>query len=336
MRIGLTYDLRTEYLAAGYSEEETAEFDRPETIEGLENALATLGHQPCRIGNAAQLIQRLAAGERWDIVFNIAEGMHGIGREAQVPAILDVYQIPYTFSDPLLMALCLHKGLTKLVVRHAGVPTADFALVERIDDVDRIALDFPLFAKPVAEGTGKGVSPASKATDRDALRSVCAALLARYAQPVIVERYLPGREMTVGILGTGAAARPLGTMEVLLLPQAEAEVYSYHNKENSEQLVDYSYPLAEKDEVVRQAEEVALAAWKALGCRDAGRIDIRCDAQGRPNFIEVNPLAGLHPWHSDLPMLCKARGIPYVELIEQILCSATERAGHEPRSGPRG
>ena len=128
MHIGLTYDLRQDYLAAGFSEDETAEFDRPDTVSSIETALVQLGHRPDRIGHARQLVARLAAGDRWDLVFNIAEGLSGIAREAQIPAILDVYGIPYTFSDPLVMALTLHKGLTKTVVAAGGVPTAAFAL----------------------------------------------------------------------------------------------------------------------------------------------------------------------------------------------------------------
>ena len=166
MFIGLTYDLREEYLAAGYGEEETAEFDRPETVEAIQAALDQLGHRTDRIGHARQLIARLAQGDRWDLVVNFAEGLYGIAREAQVPAILDVYQIPYTFSDPLVMAMALDKGLTKVAARSGGVPTADFAVVREAADVGRIDLGFPLFAKPLAEGTGKGISPASKVRDR--------------------------------------------------------------------------------------------------------------------------------------------------------------------------
>ena len=136
MHIGLTYDLRDEYLAAGFSEEETAEFDRVGTIDAIDGALVKLGHETTRIGHARQLIDRLAAGEQWDLVFNICEGMHGLGREAQVPAILDVYNIAYTFADPLVMSVCLHKGLTKLVVRDAGLATPKFLVVERIEDLE--------------------------------------------------------------------------------------------------------------------------------------------------------------------------------------------------------
>jgi D-alanine-D-alanine ligase len=331
VRIGLTYDLRAEYLAAGYSEEETAEFDRPDTIDAIEAALWELGHQTDRIGRGQNLVNRLAAGDRWDLVFNIAEGLHGRAREAQVPALLDLYQIPYTFSDPLVLALALHKELTKTVVRQAGVPTADSVLVEVAEDVGRVDLPLPLFAKPVAEGTSKGVSAASRIVERAALRQVCRELLDRFRQPVLVETFLPGREFTVGVLGTGAKAQVLGTLEVVLRPHAEAAAYSYLNKEQCEELVEYRLCLPQRDSQVQAAEKLALQVWRLLGCRDGGRVDFRCDAQGRPNFLEVNPLPGLHPHHSDLPILCTQLGIPYVELIRRILESALARVNGEGR-----
>ena len=325
MHVGLTYDLRSEYLAAGYDEDETAEFDRPDTIDALEDALRQLGHHTDRIGNARQLICRLAAGDRWDLVVNIAEGLHGVAREAQVPAILDVYGIAYTFSDPLVMALTLHKGLTKDVIRAAGIPTAPFAVVEQPGDADHINLPLPLFAKPVAEGTGKGISPTSKVICRDSLRPICEQLLSRYGQPVLVENYLPGREFTVGLVGTGANTEVLGTLEIVLREGAEPGAYSYVNKERCEELVEYRLVQSADDGQVREAEAIALRAWRALGCRDGGRVDLRSDAFGQPHFLEVNPLAGLHPEHSDLPILCNQLGIPYVELIKRIVDSATPR-----------
>lgn len=326
MRIGLTYDLRSEYLAAGYGEEETAEFDRPDTIAALERALRGLGHNPVRIGTARQLVDRLASGDHWDLVFNIAEGLYGgAARESQVPAILDAYDIPYTFSDPVVTGVCLHKALTKLVVRQAGVPTPGFAVVSEIGEVADIALPFPLFAKPVAEGTGKGIGPASRVLDHDSLGRVCRDLLDRFHQPVLVETFLPGREFTVGILGTGGDAVVLGTLEIVLRPNAEQHAYSYVNKEKCEELVEYRPVVGTNQPEVRRAEQVALDAWRALGCRDAGRIDLRSDADGTPNFIECNPLAGLHPLHSDLPLIATAAGMPYQRLIERIVESADKR-----------
>ena len=325
MKIGLTYDLRSEYLAEGYSEIETAEFDREETIESLEECLKGLGHQTERIGNVRRLIERLAGGIRWDMVFNIAEGLRGIGREAQVPAILDIYDIPYTFSDPLIMSLTIHKGMTKRVIRDAGIPTPDFFLFDGILEERDITFPPPFFIKPVAEGTGKGVSPDSIIRRVEDLHPLCEKMLSDYNQPVLVERYLYGREFTVGIIGTGSDSTVVGTMEVQILPGAEQGVYSYINKENCEELVRYIIKKGPKEPVVKRSEDVALRAWRVLGCRDGGRIDIRCDEYENPYFLEVNPLAGLHPDHSDLPIIAKGVGMGYQALIERILESAFKR-----------
>ena len=331
MIIGLTYDLRADYLAAGYGEEETAEFDRPDTVEAIDAALRELGHQTDRIGNGQRLVGRLAQGDRWDLVFNIAEGLHGKARESQVPAILDLFEIPYTFSDPLVLALSLQKDLAKLVVRQAGIPTPDFALVEQPEDIEKVNLSLPMFAKPVAEGTSKGISAASRITDRRSLGRVCRHLLETLRQPVLVESFLAGREFTVGVSGSGADAEVLGTLEIALQPDAEAEVYSYLNKEQCEDLVEYRLVRPDQDDEVRQVEALALATWQILGCRDAGRVDFRSDDHARPQFLEANPLPGLHPQHSDLPILCSQLGIGYVSLIERIVQSALRRVARMSR-----
>ena len=330
MRVGLTFDLRGAYLAAGYDEEQTAEFDSEETIEAIEGALHRLGHHTDRIGHARQLVARLADGGRWDLVFNICEGLRGVGREAQVPALLDLFEIPYTFSDPLVMALTLHKGLTKSVLRDAGIPTAPFAVIERLSELRQVQLDYPLFAKPVAEGTGKGIDGTSIIRDPGALTAVCRRLLDRFRQAVLVEEFLPGREFTVGLLGTADRTRVLGTLEIALRPNAEPDVYSYLNKEECEDRVDYRLASGTADATVREAERIALRAWRVLGCRDAGRVDLRCDAAGHPRFVEVNPLAGVHPHHSDLPILCTAVSTPYDELIDGIIRSASRRLPMAP------
>lgn len=336
MRIGLTYDLREAYLAAGFSEEETAEFDRADTIDAIDEALIELGHQTDRIGHARQLVERLAAGDRWDLVFNICEGLVGFGREAQVPAILDVYGIAYTFSDPCVMSVCLDKGITKCIVEKAGLPTPAFAVVESLSRLEKLPpLDYPLFAKPIAEGTGKGVTPASRVSDPKQLAQVCRELLERYHQPVLLEEFLPGREFTVGLLGTANDAVALGTLEIVLLDAAEPDVYSYKNKERCEELVEYRLVKAKDDPQVARAEQIAIDAWRALNCRDGGRIDLRCDKHGEPQFLECNPLAGLHPFHSDLPMLATAVGMPYVELVRRIVDSASQRVSHSTAKSPR-
>ncbi|MCB1845298.1 MAG: D-alanine--D-alanine ligase [Halioglobus sp.] len=330
VQIGLTYDLRDSYLAAGYSELETAEFDRADTIDSIESALLELGYFVDRIGNVKDLAARLVAGDRWDAVFNICEGMHGIGREAQVPALLDAYQIPYVFSDTLACALTLHKGMTKDVVRACGVATPDYALVSELADVKAVNLPYPLFAKPVAEGTGKGIHADSRIENAAELHAVCRRLLKEYKQPVLVERFLPGREFTVGIVGTGRKAKALATLEIELLPDADAEVYSYRNKENCEELVVYKLLSAGK--LRRDVESVAVKAWRSLGCRDGGRIDVRLDASGKAHFIEVNPLAGIHPEHSDLPIMAAKIGVSYATLIGMIMNSAMQRVAVRARA----
>ncbi len=332
MRIGMTYDLRSEYLAAGYGEEETAEFDREETIDLLAEAIAGWGHSIDRIGSAKRLVERLSAGDRWDLVFNICEGLRGLGRESQVPVLLELYDIPYTFSDPAVTAVCLHKGMTKAIVRDRGLATPRSWTIDDPDETSVIDGPYPLFAKPIAEGTGKGITPASKIADRSELRQRVAELLTTFGQSVLVETYLPGREFTVGLLGTGERTEVLGTLEIVLLDSAEPEIYSYANKESCEERVEYRLVLPENDPAVAAAERLARDAWIALGCRDGGRIDLRCDATGQPQFLEANPLAGLHPSHSDLPMLATARGVSYRDLIGRILASASTRVPQPERS----
>lgn len=324
MKIGITYDLRQEYLALGYGEEETAELDQPQTIEAIQETLQELGYSTDRIGNAQSLMSRLLAGERWDLVFNIAEGLRGFGREALVPSLLEAYGIPYTFSDPLVMTITLHKATAKRLVRDLGLPTPDFCVLERPEDTEAVELAYPLFLKPVAEGTGKGITASSCVSSLEDFKREAARLLEKFSQPVLVENFLPGREFTVGILGTGRNARVLGVMEVVLLEGAEAQAYSYKNKEECEKFV--TYRLAGEPEA-REAAELALKAWRGLGCRDAGRVDLRQGSDGRIQFLEVNPLAGLHPHHSDLPILCKMCNISYRELIRAIMESALTRTG---------
>ena len=328
MNIGFTYDLKDDYIKAGFSEEEAAEFDAIDTIEGVEGALLSLGHRVERVGSVKRLAELLVAGKRWDLVFNIAEGVNGIGREAQVPTLLDAYGVPYVFSDPMVLALCLHKGMTKRVVRDGGVPTAKFHVVADECDLAEVRLEYPLFAKPVAEGTGKGIGAFSKITDAKMLCERCMALLEKHRQPVLVEEYLPGRECTVGIVGTGRDARVVGVMEVVFKPAAEKDAYGLHNKKNYKEIMDYVVP---EKTLCDACGDVALAAWRVLECRDGGRVDVRCDRHGVPNFIEVNPLAGLHPIDSDLPILARLNGTDYRTLIGMIMDSALRRIERDRR-----
>jgi D-alanine-D-alanine ligase len=321
MRVGITYDLRQDYRAMGMSEEETAEFDRADTIEAIEDSLVALGYRTERIGNVPRLVELLASGHRWDMVFNIAEGLYGYGRESQVPALLDAYRIPYTFSGPMVLALTLHKAMAKRVVRDAGIQTPNFAVVEKPSDIEKVSLPLPLFAKPIAEGSSKGIDEQSLVTDCQDLWSVCLRLMETFNQPVLVEEYLPGREFTVGILGTGRDARSVGVVEVSIAADTE-EIYSYENKERYETMVSYDLTT---DETAKQAEQMALEVWRLFGCRDAGRVDIRADGEGRIHFLEVNPLAGLNPKRSDLCIIARMIGLTYRELVEEIMVSAIDR-----------
>lgn len=320
--IGFTYDLKDDYLAKGFSPEDAAEFDSLETIDGLYNALTQLGHRVDKIGGAIPLTERLAKGDRWDIVFNICEGVNGIGREAQVPAILDLYNVPYVFSDVLVLALSLHKGMTKHVLKDNGVPTAPFVVVNSVEELTDHNLTFPLFVKPVAEGSGKGIAPDSKVHDNSQLKRVVSDRVKQFGQSVLIEEFLPGREFTVGIIGTGSQSRVVGMIEVNYKTNENSGIYSYFNKTNYENYIDYSVP---EKPVFDACSDVALRAWKILGCRDGGRIDLRLDSRGVPNFIEVNPLAGLNPVHSDLPILAYKAGMTYNQLIDMILQSALSR-----------
>lgn len=323
MRVGITYDLKSDYLAQGYSAEEAAEFDVPETIDAIFEALASLGFEPVRIGNVKRLAQSLVRCERYDAVFNISEGVKGVAREAQVPALLDAYDIPYVFSDPLTLALALDKGMAKHVVRDQGVPTPAFAVIERVSDLGRVRLRFPLFVKPVSEGSGKGIDEDAKVDDAASLSRVVARLLDRFKQPVLTEEFLPGREFTVGILGTGEDASVLGVTEIVRTDKFVGPGYGFRNKDEGwEDKVDIRLV---DDDSARAAGELALRAWRALRCRDGGRVDIRNDADGWPHFIEVNPLAGLRPHYSDLCFIADFKNVSYQELIGRIMESFLKR-----------
>lgn len=330
MRIGLTYDLRDQALAAGFGAEQAAEFDRTETIDAIASAIGALGYQSVPIGNLEALMRALLAGERWDIVFNLAEGMWGTSRESQVPALLDAWRIPYVFSDATVLAVTLDKALAKRVVRDQGIATASFEVVRSERDLAGVHLPYPLFVKPIAEGSSKGVSERSVVTSPAALARVCMDLIRRFAQPVIVETYLPGREFTVGLIGTGERAAVLGVLEVVPGSEADAGAYTYDNK--ARYATRITYRLADTAAAARVGA-AALAAWRALGCRDGGRIDFRMDGVGRPCFLEANPLAGLDPEHSDIVILARMLGIGYTDLIGRIIASAAERL-HEQGIAP--
>lgn len=324
MRVGLTFDLKQRYLDEGYSPQEVAELDSHETIDAIESTLQVLGYTTERLGNIKDLVTALAQGRKWDVVFNIAEGLHGLCRESQIPALLDAYRVPYVFSDALTLAVTLHKGLAKAVVRESLVPTADYKVIRNSGDLEALNLPFPLFIKPIGGGTGMGIDGNSIVQNNSQLKTGVDQLLKKHDQPVLVETYLSGREFTVGITGTGKEAQIVGVMEIVVDNTSDQGVYSYATKQNY--LSCTTYHLVE-DTVAKNCAETALAAWCALDCRDGGRVDLRMDGDGIVNFLEVNPLAGLHPVDSDLPILARMNGIDYEELLKRIMDSACKRIG---------
>ena len=319
MKVGLTYDLRSWYIDRGYSMDETAEFDKQETVDALENSLKLMGYETESVGNAFQLIDALSSGRRWDIVFNIAEGLYGDGRESVVPAILDQYKIPYVFSGPVIMGISLNKHLAKLVVAAAGVPVSPGCLITELKDVEKCNLIYPLFVKPVSEGTGKGITEKSLVNTPAELTDMVKWILTEFGQPALVEEYLPGREFTVGLVGYGEDAMAIGGMEVMTINNLP---YSIEVKENYQNYCTYK-PL--DNDIIDECKSVALRAWKALDAVDAGRVDLKADRNGNICFIEANPLAGLNPIHSDLPILSRMYGIEYQTLLEMIMKAAIKR-----------
>jgi len=299
--------------------EDTAEFDKMDTVDALEAAIRNMGFDTEKIGNSFQLIESLAAGKRWDLVFNIAEGLYGDGRESVVPAILDQYKIPYVFSGPVILGVSLNKYLTRLIVASAGIPVSPGMLISKPEDVLKCNLQYPLFIKPVSEGTGKGITEKNLLKTPADLKEMAEFLLTRFEQPALVEEYLPGREFTVGIIGTGDNAYAIGGMEIICRDNLP---YSVEFKENYQEFCKY---IPMDNDFAEESKHVALEVWKALGGMDAGRVDVKADRKGRICFMEVNPLAGLHPIDSDLPILSGFSGIKYQDLIERIVGSAIKR-----------
>jgi D-alanine-D-alanine ligase len=322
LRIGLTYNLKR--VDPRSESDVEAEYDSPQTVRAIREALEAGGHEVVEVEATRDLLTALPAAAP-DAVFNVAEGSSGRNREAQVPAILEFLNIPYTGSDPATLAITLDKGLAKRLVREAGLATPRFAVCSTVEDVDRLDLAFPVIAKPDAEGSSKGVTPANVCTGTEELRRRVTELTAKYGQRVLVEEFLPGREFTIGIL---ADPHPyaLPPMEIVFEPESgDHPVYGYGHKHEIESGVRLEVPAAVDADLRRALSEHALAVFEALGCRDVARIDVRLDASGRPNFIECNPLPGLTPGWSDLCHIAMAAGIDYTSLIGAILAPALRR-----------
>ena len=320
-----------------------AEWDSPDTIAAVERALAPLG-DVIRLEATPDFPQKLREA-RPDIVFNMAEGLTGQNREAHVPAICEFYGIPYSGSDPFTLSLCLHKARAKQMLQFHGIPTAPFVLVETLDEARVVKRDtrlrFPLFAKPVQEGSSKGITERNFIRERGELLACVAELLEVYEQPVIIEEFLPGAEFTCGVLGNGKEARvlPIVGMRFDQLPEGALPIYGFEAKwiwdTPDRPLNMFECPASIGEPLRRAIEQVTLRAYNALGCRDWSRIDVRLDAAGVPHIVEVNPLPGILPnpeENSCLPKAAGAAGMSYDDLIQNCVLAAAKRQGVRVRS----
>ena len=311
MKVGLVYELQDEQ-----NIEATAEFASAFEIGTLADTIEALGHDVVRIGGITQLVQFLAAGRQVDLVFNYAAGCWGHAREAQVPALLEALRIPYTGADAFTLTLCIDKAIIKRLWHLAGLPTPDFHLVADLDDLAALPDDvavFPLFVKPAREGSSKGIAAESVVTSAAALRQRVVYLLTAYRQPVLVEPYLPGREFSVGLLGTGDTAEVLGVVEIWhagrhLVDLAGKKAWS-----------PQTFSPVEDAALRRELSDLARRAYRAVDCRAIGRVDIRLDRAHRPQLLEINPNPGLHPLRSAMPALAEQSGLTYADLIERLL-----------------
>jgi len=326
MEIGLTFNLKTDFVVpAGAPDDFLAELDGEGTISAIEDALRGLGHTTRRLGFGRPLLAALLE-KPCDLAFNIAEGVGTRSREAQVPAVLEMLGIPHTHSDPLTLTTTLDKAVAKRLVASHDVPTPRFRVIASLASLAEVTLPFPLFVKPLWEGSSMGIKQSSRVVDRAALLATGGALLEVYGQPVLVEELCPGAEFTVGILGSGARARVLGTTELVprRLPRDEF-VYSIDIKRGADWADHVELQTPSRSALVPAVEAVALAAYRALDCLDVGRVDVRIGNDGTPQFLELNPLPGLAPGHSDLALQCAAVGISYAQLIAEIVASARVR-----------
>jgi len=268
----------------------------------------------------------------------MAEGRGGKNREALIPAICEFFDVPYSGSDPLTLSLCLDKSRTKEVLSYYGVPTPAFAVVESAEAVETIpqGLRYPLFIKPVHEGSSKGITERNFCSTPTELASHVHHLLESYAQPVLIEEFLPGAEYTCAVLGNGPRAHvlPIVGLNFDALPVGAVPVYGFEAKwvwdRPDAPLQIFDCPAHLPSSLRRSIEATTLRAYRSLGCRDWARVDLRLDGSGVPNVIEVNPLPGILPDPADnscFPKAARAAGLSYNQLIQACVTSAAERYG---------
>jgi D-alanine-D-alanine ligase len=329
MRIGITYDLRADIPATPDTPDDLQEeFDSPETIESLAGVLRGLGHEVVKLGDGRELLEQLLVNPP-DLVFNTAEGQ-GISRsrEARVPAVLEMLGIPYTGSDPLTLAVTLDKDCAKRLAASAGVAVPRGLVLSSSQngwhtcDNGSPLGNFPLIVKPAWEGSSKGIRGKAVVDSSSELKEAVAGLQRDHRQPVLVEEYIQGNELTVAVLGN--PGRVFGVMRVVPVHPTDRFVYSLEVKRDYRRLVRYECPPPLPAPVLKAIEDAALTVYRVLGCRDVSRIDFRLK-DGVPYFLEVNPLPGLNPESGDLMIMARLRGISHAEVIETILQAALQR-----------
>ncbi|MEG2007740.1 MAG: ATP-grasp domain-containing protein [Oscillospiraceae bacterium] len=328
-KIGIIFNVRSE--KSGASDDAEAEFDSMDTVFAIRDAIASAGFRTALFEADASLPSALE-GETIDLAFNIAEGLRGRGREAEVPALLNLLGIPFTGSDETALCLALDKALCKRVLGSAGIKSPRFAVISEEADMAQLeALALPAIVKPNAEGSSKGIPDACVASTREELRDMVRRSLAAYGGSVLTEEYISGREFTVGILGNGSGARVFPPMEIAFRGNTcgDYRVYSFGVKQDYKKYVDYLCPAPIPSELSQRMCDMALAAFGLLGCRDFTRVDFRTDDAGELYFIEMNPLPGLAPGYSDYPMLAEFSGVSHRELVLSVLSAAMERLGPE-------
>lgn len=328
MRIGITYNLKSDISSLSSSslpEDAAEEFDLPETIEAIREVLTEEGHEVFFLGGDLSIVEKIR-GLEVKFVFNIAEGFQGRSREAHIPALLELLEIPYSGSDPLGLAITLDKSLTKRVAISLGISTPKFWVLDEPGDFEAIPDQFPFFVKPLWQGSSKGIRRSSRVDDRSRLSDEVRRLFENYAgEPVLVEKCIPGREVTVGILGNDSP-EVLGIMEIAFRDKSQKDFcYSLEVKRNWRELVEYRFPARLDDSIEKGIRSAAVDLFEALRLRDIARVDFRISSEGKFYFLEVNPLPGLAPTSGDIVLLVQKKGWSYREFILKIMQSAVSR-----------
>jgi D-alanine-D-alanine ligase len=329
LRVALLYNLRRNApQVAGAPTDIWADLDSEHTVEALIEALQWGGHEVIPLEGNSELCTKLPAIQP-DIAFNICEGHYGDSRESQVPALLELLRIPYTGSKILTLALTLDKVMCKRVLIAEDLPTPPFQVFEREDEQLRPELEFPLFVKPSREGTGMGITRESVVRDERALRCQVSKVISQYSQPALVESFVDGREVTVGIMGNESlTVLPILEVDLSPCPPEEAGIYTSRVKTELASVPNYVCPAPLEPALVERLGRLAVRAYRVTGCLDVARVDFRLDHENRPWILEINPLPGLCPGTSDLVIIAQAAGLNHPQLVNTILALAWQRYGH--------